>query len=83
MIQPSVVYTIAEAAEHMRLPYRVVRDAVFADRWPHIKVSQRRRLMTGEDIQASLDLMRQGPSLTQAADEAARKRRVQALLGAA
>lgn len=48
------VYTLQEAAERLHMPYRSLRDAVFADRWPHRKISQRRRLMTEEDIRAVL-----------------------------
>lgn len=62
MIEQDRVYTIAEAAILMRVPYRVVRDAVFAGRWPHVEISPRKRVMTGEDIQAALALMRRTPS---------------------
>jgi hypothetical protein len=82
VIDQNSVYTIAEAAERMRLPYRVVRDAVFAGRWPHVKVSERRRLMTGADISASLELMHQAPSATEKVDQKERKARIKRLLAA-
>lgn len=82
MIEPDSVYTIAEAAALMRLPYRVVRDAVYAGRWPHIYISPRRRVMTGADIQASLDLMRRVPSVTEKLNEKEQKARIKRLLSA-
>jgi len=81
MIDPSSVYTIAEAAILMRVPYRVVRDAVFADRWPHVRISPRKRLMTGEDIQAALALMRHTPGAEDPpSDDRSRKDRIRHLL---
>lgn len=53
------VYTLQEAAEMLRLPYRAVRDAVFQERWPCINVSPRKRLMSASDVAAAVALMRQ------------------------
>ncbi len=58
---PYRVYTLQEAAERLRTPYSVVRDAVFAGRWPHMQVSPRKRLMTEEDIQETISLLRKRP----------------------
>lgn len=52
------IFTLQEAAERLHMPYRALRDAVYADRWPHRKISPRRRLMTAADIQAVLELTR-------------------------
>ncbi|MFT4258054.1 helix-turn-helix domain-containing protein [Microbacterium sp.] len=53
------IYTLEEAAVRLHMPYRTLRDAVYAGRWPHRKISQRRRLMTEADIQAVLELTRE------------------------
>ncbi|MDQ0645651.1 hypothetical protein [Microbacterium murale] len=58
------VHTLEEAAEILRVPYRTLRDGVYAGRWPHRKISERKRLMTDEDIQAVLDLTATQPSPT-------------------
>lgn len=50
------IYTLQEAAERLHMPYRSLRDAVYAGRWPHRHISQRRRLMTASDIEAVLEL---------------------------
>lgn len=55
------VHTLQEAANLLRMPYRTLRDAVYQGRWPHIRVSQRRRLMTDSDIEEVLRLQRQAP----------------------
>lgn len=78
------VHTLQEAAEILRLPYRTVRDAVFAGRWPHVMVSPRKRLMTDADIGATLVLLRQvAIASTPLIDARAQKERVRNLLGAA
>lgn len=58
------VHTLQEAAELLRLPYRTLRDHVFAERWPHRRISQRRRLMTDEDIAAVLAMTTATPRPT-------------------
>lgn len=58
------VYTLQEAAERLHMPYRTLRDAIYAGRWPHRKISERRRLMTEEDIQDVLAMSRQEPKPT-------------------
>jgi hypothetical protein len=80
MIETDRVYTLAEAAILMRTPYRVARDAVFSGRWPHVKVSPRKRFMTGADIRAALDLMRQAPKASEPVDVRGRKDRIKHLL---
>lgn len=60
------VYTLQEAAERLHLPYRTLRDAVFQERWPHRRISQRRRLMTESDISAVLEMTEAKPSPTAA-----------------
>lgn len=50
------IYTLQEAAERLHMPYRTLRDAVYAGRWPHRYISPRRRLMTASDIEAVLEL---------------------------
>lgn len=77
------VYTLHEAAERLHMPYRSLRDAVFQDRWPHRKISQRRRLMTASDIDAVLALTARRPTLTEPpspVDERSARDRIKAYL---
>lgn len=59
-----VIYTLQEAAERLHMPYRTLRDAVYAGRWPHRYISPRRRLMTESDIEAVLTLTSRQPKPT-------------------
>lgn len=80
------VYTLHEAAERLHMPYRSLRDAVFADRWPHRKISQRRRLMTESDIAAVLLLTAATPRVDanpSPSEDRSVKRSVLSLLNAA
>lgn len=80
------VHTLQEAAEILRMPYRTLRDHVFAGRWPHRFVSQRRRLMTDEDIAAVLEMTSAAPSPTanpSPTTARARKAKIHDLLNAA
>lgn len=80
------VHTLQEAAEILRMPYRTLRDHVFAGRWPHRYVSPRRRMMTDEDIEATLLLLTRSPEPTAnptVSDERARRKNVLELLNAA
>lgn len=58
------IFTLHEVAERLHMPYRSLRDAVYAGRWPHRKISQRKRLMTEADIQAVLALTAEQPAPT-------------------
>lgn len=79
------VHTIEEAARLLRVPYRTARDAVFQERWPHVKVSARKRLMTDSDIAATLNLLRQPAKAPEESKGSSRasKRKVLSLLDAA
>ncbi len=55
------MYELRGVADRLRLPYRIVRDNVFGGKWPHRKVSQRKRYMTDEDMREAVRLMHQGP----------------------
>lgn len=55
------IYTLQEVAERLRMPYRRVRDAVFAGDWPCLKVSPRKRLMTEADVEAAIAIMHKEP----------------------
>lgn len=70
------MYTLQEAAELLRMPYRSLRDAVYSGRWPHRKISQRRRFMTEEDIRAVMEMTLQPPvpPRSPSADRQTRKR---------
>jgi hypothetical protein len=59
---PYRVYTLQEVADRLRSPYSVVRDAVFAGRWPHVKISPRKRVMTQANLEATLALLHQAPT---------------------
>lgn len=77
------VYTLQEAAEHLRVPYRTVRDAVFAGRWPHVKLSPRKRVMTRDDLTAVLQMSHRAVNAEATSATKARKARVLDLLDAA
>ena len=77
------VYTLHEAAERLHMPYRTLRDAVYAGRWPHRFISQRRRLMTEMDIQEVLEIARMDARpIPTRAEVSSTRSSVRALLGA-
>lgn len=80
------VFTLQEVAERLHMPYRTLRDAVFADRWPHRKISTRRRLMTESDVQAVLQMTAatvREPEMVSEVSHRQRKSNLKALINAA
>lgn len=78
------IYTLQEVAALLHMPYRTVRDAVFQGRWPHVRVSERRRLMTTDDVQATMALLRQrAKAPVTVVDARTQKKRVLEMLEAA
>ncbi|WP_217182702.1 helix-turn-helix domain-containing protein [Streptomyces sp. AC495_CC817] len=78
------VYTLREAAERLHMPYRTLSAAIYSGRWPHRKISQRRRLMTESDIQAVLEEARVTPAApAPASDTRSIRANVKGLISAA
>ena len=48
-------------AERLSVPYEVVRRNVYGGKWPHKKISERRRFMSEEDIERVLAMTHQEP----------------------
>jgi hypothetical protein len=78
------VYTLQEVAAHLRVPHSVVRDAVFAGRWPHLQISPRRRFMTQENLDETIALLSKPAGVEESAVAARTTRdRVKGLMAAA
>ncbi len=50
----SILMDLHEVASRLGIPYRVVRDNVYSDRWQHRRVSERKRYMTEQDVEAAV-----------------------------
>lgn len=53
----ATLHTLQEAADLLRVGHRTVRDNVYQGRWPHVALSPRKRFMTDDDIEATLELL--------------------------
>jgi hypothetical protein len=76
------MFTLREVAEKLQLPYEVVRDAVYAGRWPHTKFTERNRRMSQADIDSVIESLHHEPAESSRADARRRSKDVAALLRA-
>ncbi|WP_111467052.1 hypothetical protein [Microbacterium suaedae] len=65
--------TLRQVAEVLQVPYEIVRTNVYSGKWPHVKISQRNRRMTDEQVDEVIEMASHTPAPSTRAD--ARKRR--------
>lgn len=75
-------FTLREVAEKLKLDYDIVRDNVYAGRWPHTKFSPRNRRMQQADIDRVVEMLHHDPVPATRSDAHARRKRVSSLLRA-
>lgn len=76
-------FTLSQVAEMMQLPYDVVRDNVYKNRWPHREFSPRNRRMSQEDIDAVAEMTKHTPAPQSRSEARRRNDRIKSLLKAA
>ncbi|KJL37088.1 hypothetical protein RR49_01200 [Microbacterium ginsengisoli] len=76
------LFTLREIAEQLSIPYEVVRDNVYAGRWPHSKFSERTRRMSAEDVERVRAMTHHEPSDPTRSEAHQRTKRMRELLRA-
>lgn len=76
------MFTLHEVAEKLQVPYDVVRDAVYAGRWPHSQFSPRNRRMSQADIDRVIEMLHHEPAASSRSSARSRSKDVAALLRA-
>ncbi|MEQ6899241.1 hypothetical protein [Microbacterium sp. KR10-403] len=76
------MFTLGEVAERLQLPYEVVRDAVYAGRWPHTAFTPRNRRMSQADIDRVVEMLHHEPAPQSRSDARRRTAHVKKLMRA-
>ncbi|KQR95816.1 MAG: hypothetical protein J0I33_07540 [Microbacterium ginsengisoli] len=74
--------TLQEVAVALGVPYEIVRENVYAGRWPHSKFSPRIRRMSADDVERVRAMTHHEPSDPTRSESHARTKRIRDLMRA-